>query len=325
MKRHRRTIVGLIAVLIAACAFLIAPVFARDQQAQADQSEIGSLYNQSHTTVWAYYTDPTGKWFISDYLGTTYALGRNSRGHVAWIAIANQGAVATIDFNNKKVSLRADTATRTPNDSYLAISLVYGEVQETVRGGTAREFANLINGNTLDLKWYFFQVPSTGQWYIVQITGANSAIYRLKLNASQNQYDWQSPRDASGIGVDTSNWVKSFFQEHGFWKVRFGPLPPTTGFGSVVGSFNGVAAYSNRPYPTGARDSNLIGAIRTGLKWECVEYVNRYYYLYYGMSINPNPSAAQDFYAHEWNGTLVRHANATSTTPPPTWRHFSFQ
>lgn len=221
MKRHHKTTVGLFMVLIAVCTFLTTPVFAQAQQAQADQSEIDSLLNSSYETPWAYYTDPTGKWFISNSSGVTYALGRNSQNHASWIAIADQEAVATVDFSNKKVSLRTDTASRTPDNSYKAISLVSGEAAETVRGGMAREFANLINGNTLDLKWYFFKVASTGKWYIVWINGTNSTTLRLKLNASLDNYDWQRPLDGSGAAVDTSNWTKSFFRENGAWKVRF--------------------------------------------------------------------------------------------------------
>lgn len=221
MKRHHKTTVGLFMVLIAVCTFLTTPVFVQAQQARADQSEIASLLNSSHVTSWAYYTDPTGKWFISHSNGVTYALGRNSQNHASWIAIANGEAVATVDFSNKKVTLRTDTASRTPNNSYRAISMVSGEAAETVSGGWAREFANLINGNTLDLKWYFFKVESTGKWYIVWINGTNSTIYRLKLNTSLDNYDWQQPLDGSGAAVDTSNWPKSFYQENGAWKVRF--------------------------------------------------------------------------------------------------------
>lgn len=231
MKRHHKATVGLFIVLIAVCTFLTTPVFAQAQQAQADQSEIASLLNSSHETSWAYYTDPTGTWFISSSSGVTYALGRNNQNHASWIAIAAEEAVAAVYFSDKKVTLRTDTAARTPNDSYRAISLVSGEAAETVYNGKARERANLINGNTLDLKWYFFKVESTRLWYIVWINGTDSTIHRLKLNDTIDRptegcpvkgcYDWQRPLDGSGAAVDTSNWTKSFYQENGAWKVRF--------------------------------------------------------------------------------------------------------
>lgn len=132
----------------------------------------------------------------------------------------------------------------TPSDAYWAISLIDGEANEYVYGSTANQWANLIAGTTLNMDWYFFRVESTGIWYIVQIAGANSTILRLKLNASQDNYDWQKPLDNSGVAVDTSNWIKEFFQENGVWKVRFSAFSALKSFqwpipipsGATIGS-----------------------------------------------------------------------------------------
>ena len=106
---------------------------------KAQPSEVDSLLNSSHVTSWAYFRDQslnetTWKWYISEQYGRTYALGLNNSRHSSWIAMANQGAVASLDFLNKKVSLNPNTATRTSDVSYLAISLVGGEVQQSVNG-----------------------------------------------------------------------------------------------------------------------------------------------------------------------------------------------
>ncbi len=249
MNMHRR----LFMLFIAACTFLISPVFTL-------ASEVDSLLNSSQVTSWAYFRDPNlpwSKWYISEPYGTTYALGLNNSGHSSWVALANQVPVANLDFLNKRVSLSSYTAAFTPHDWYWAISLVGGEGGEYVYGNTANQWANLIAGKTSNLDWYFFQVQSTGIWYIVQIAGTNSTILRLELNASKSDYDWQQPLNGSGVAVDTSTWTKEFFQENGIWKVRFSAasslLQPIIGPLTVVreGSFfdvnynNGVTRYVN--------------------------------------------------------------------------------
>lgn len=220
MNMHRGTVVGLKLLMLFYCGlhFLFSPVFAL-----AQQSEVDSLLNSSHETSWAYFRDPSQSiWYISNPNGTTYALGRNNSDHSSWVALANQGAVANLDFLNKRVSLNSSTAALTPSDRYWAISLVYGEGGEYVYGNTANQWANLIAGNTLNLDWYFFRVESTQIWYIVQIAGTNSTILRLELNASLDNYDWQRPLDGSGVAVDTTTKLKKeFFQENNIWKVRF--------------------------------------------------------------------------------------------------------
>lgn len=232
MNIYRKTTAEskLLTLLIATCIILlISPVSALAQQAEAD-----SLLNSSHVTSWAYFRDPNlNIWYISHPLGTTYGLGSNNSNHISWVALANEGAVASLDFLNKRVSLSSSTAALTPSDSFLAISLVGGEAKQYVYNNTANQWASLIAGYTLDMDWYFFQVASTGKWYIVWINGTDSTIYRLKLNSSLDNYDWQRPLDGSGVAVDTSSWTKEFFQENGIWKVRFSApaVTATSGFG----------------------------------------------------------------------------------------------
>jgi hypothetical protein len=177
-------------------------------------------------------------------------LGRNNSGHASWVAIANEAGVAHLDFLNKIVSLNSNTAALTPSYSYLALSLVGGEANETVYGPTANQWANLIAGEThLNMEWFFFR--SAGIWYIVWIDGADSTILQLQLNAAKNQYAWQLPRDASGVGVDTANWTKTFFQENGVWKVRFQAPNGRISFDAFIEKWNGryiEYADPNSPY-----------------------------------------------------------------------------
>lgn len=47
-------------------------------------------------------------------------------------------------------------------------------------------------------------------------------------------------------------------------------------FGAIVGTFNGVPAYSNQKGVTKCSDANYFNGVYTGIKWQCVEYARRY-------------------------------------------------
>jgi glutathionylspermidine amidase/synthetase len=47
-------------------------------------------------------------------------------------------------------------------------------------------------------------------------------------------------------------------------------------FGTIVGTFDGVPAYSNQKGQTNSDDANYINGVYTGTKWQCVEYARRY-------------------------------------------------
>lgn len=247
---HGRTPVGLklLMLFVSVCTLLISPVLAL-------ASEIDTLLNSSHVTSWAYYQGPNGVWYISNSPGTTYGLGLNNSRHASWVAIADLASVANLDFVNKNVSLSSSTAAWTSSSSYLADSVVRGEADQTVYGPTAKNWADSINGKQLAMQWYFFHVQSTDTWYIVQINGTDSKILRFELTPALDQYDWQKPLDASGVGVDTANWTKEFFQENGAWKVRFSDN--STGNPSEFLSF----PLSTSLYPEGAYTQGTITSV----------------------------------------------------------------
>jgi len=64
---------------------------------------------------------------------------------------------------------------------------------------------------------------------------------------------------------------------------------PPTGFGSELGQFNGVTIYSNGndTYVGTERSYSTINSIKkdVGVKWQCVEFVNRYYWQQYGIAL----------------------------------------
>src|SRR5262249_3139155 len=84
-------------------------------------------------------------------------------------------------------------------------------------------------------------------------------------------------------------------------------------FGTNLGSFNGVDAYSNC-YPT--FDSNAYNPDGTGLEWQCVEFVRRYYAKVYGAPVSKsNLGNADQWYANYAQLGLARFANGSSTGP----------
>src|SRR5687767_8549413 len=56
-------------------------------------------------------------------------------------------------------------------------------------------------------------------------------------------------------------------------------------FGTAVGSFNGVVAYSNGTNGYASGKVNYVNGYATGYKWQCVEYPARYYWTIYGVKI----------------------------------------
>ena len=47
-------------------------------------------------------------------------------------------------------------------------------------------------------------------------------------------------------------------------------------FGTIIGTYNGVSAYSNQKGQTKCSDANYFNGVYTGMKWQCVEYARRY-------------------------------------------------
>ena len=80
--------------------------------------------------------------------------------------------------------------------------------------------------------------------------------------------------------------------------------------GDQVGSYNNVIAYSNNSSDSGG--SNYVNSYRTGLKWQCVEYCRRYYYMVFGIEMGANTNA-NGFYGNGWG--LSKAANG-GTQPP---------
>ena len=80
-----------------------------------------------------------------------------------------------------------------------------------------------------------------------------------------------------------------------------------------LGDFNGVEACSNVPSPGCC---NTQTGINTGLEWQCVEYVNRFYYLYFGINLRSRWTGnADQFWANSSSLLLTQWSNGGSSPP----------
>ena len=70
-------------------------------------------------------------------------------------------------------------------------------------------------------------------------------------------------------------------------------IKPKYKFGDIIGTFDGVNAYSNQNDETKSKQSNYYNNIYTGVKWQCVEFVRRYLILKHGITFNNVENAFQ--------------------------------
>jgi hypothetical protein len=94
-------------------------------------------------------------------------------------------------------------------------------------------------------------------------------------------------------------------------------LAATQPWGTALGSFNGVENYSNGNGTYNSGVYNYIGGNYIGLEWQCVEYVRRYYYTYYGMDLYSLGGGmdAWQFFGNAANMNLTAYANGGTTAP----------
>lgn len=97
-----------------------------------------------------------------------------------------------------------------------------------------------------------------------------------------------------------------------------------TTFGTLLGSFNGVNAYSNCnanfDYSTVVTYPNYYNfetGINTGLKYQCVEFVNRYYKIVYGLDLKSKGvfGNANSYFSNANSAGLSSYPNGGSVSP----------
>lgn len=57
-------------------------------------------------------------------------------------------------------------------------------------------------------------------------------------------------------------------------------------FGELIGTFNGVNAYSNQEDILNSDETNYYNGTYTGIKWQCVEYARRYLIVRHGITFS---------------------------------------
>ena len=84
---------------------------------------------------------------------------------------------------------------------------------------------------------------------------------------------------------------------------------------NAVGAFNGVTAYSNGSNDWGSDYDNYSTGVNTGMEWQCVEYVNRYYYSKYQINL-AGAGNAVNYYSYGSANGLTPYLNGNTTVAP---------
>jgi surface antigen len=87
-------------------------------------------------------------------------------------------------------------------------------------------------------------------------------------------------------------------------------------FGAYLGQFHRVAAYSNGAAIYNSNTNNFVNGIKTGLKWQCVEYVRRYFLTVFNTDLASRYTGnANTWYSNAAAMGLEQYPNG-GTTPP---------
>jgi len=87
----------------------------------------------------------------------------------------------------------------------------------------------------------------------------------------------------------------------------------SSSFGTKVGSFNSVDAYSNGSTTYASNQYYTYNGYKTGMKWQCVEYANRYFFAKFGKKIAGGN--ANSYYSNASSKGLNRAANGSTNKP----------
>jgi surface antigen len=85
---------------------------------------------------------------------------------------------------------------------------------------------------------------------------------------------------------------------------------------TVLGDFNGVTVHSNGSSDYASGERSIVNGKDVGLKWQCVEYVNRYYLNKFGINLRDKHSNhAKTFWGNASKMQLARFSNGETTAP----------
>lgn len=87
-------------------------------------------------------------------------------------------------------------------------------------------------------------------------------------------------------------------------------------YGTLLGEFNGVTVYSNGRSSYVSNQSHYIDGKYIGMKWQCVEYIRRYYYQKFGLNLgDKHRGDAKTFWANASKMQLDRFSNGGTVAP----------
>lgn len=86
-------------------------------------------------------------------------------------------------------------------------------------------------------------------------------------------------------------------------------------FGNIYGYIGKTAVYSNGP-KYGSTSRNSVNGYDTGLAFQCVELVRRFYFEYFGKRMGAGYDA-KDFYSNAWRWNMTAYANGGGMAPKP--------
>jgi len=87
-------------------------------------------------------------------------------------------------------------------------------------------------------------------------------------------------------------------------------------YGTELGNFNGVKVYSNGSSGYVSNQSNYLDGEYIGMKWQCVEYIRRYYYQRIGVNLaDKHRGDAKTFWSNTSKMQLARFSNGGTTAP----------
>ena len=75
-------------------------------------------------------------------------------------------------------------------------------------------------------------------------------------------------------------------------------------YGELIGTFNGINAYSNQQGLLDKNEQNYYNGIYTGIKWQCVEYARRYLILNHNITFQEIDNA-YDIFALDYFNSII--------------------
>lgn len=182
-------------------------------------NERQSVLLSRQTPTWVYYTQDTTvvddfRWYISPlHQGNTqvgaYSLGPIVQGEASWWTVSSDAI--TLSQNGAQITVRGNLDTD-PSDSFYDIGR-----HLWLSDASIHRDRQLLQGDSVRAKWYFFQAPN-GYWYIIpdpQYAPPTAPLVK-RFAELNGKYNW--------VDVDGSGQVALFNWDQGSPILRFSPV-----------------------------------------------------------------------------------------------------